>query len=198
MENKNVFKTWAVNQSLGFVLGWFFHGVISHLFTGEHEFSLSVPQLIMHNISLLGMAGILLYFQNKATMQLFEVSLIKYWPAYVFIPVLLFWIGYYGIGAPMDLVFSFMTIAVLNGIYLARALKLKRWLLFSILSSVVGIIVGTIIVTPVEPAILPYFAGLTKHIIVFILEGSAIGIPMAVFGGFMLQRSMIKKLRLMV
>lgn len=189
MDKARIFKTWALNQSAGFIIGWFIHGVFSHLFTGEHsDQSLTTAQMVMHNVSLLAMAGCCLYFHNKATMQLFGYSLYRHWVMYLLLPVGLFWLGYYAIGAPCDIVFAFIAISALNGYYISKALGKRSWLWWSILSSVVGIVVGTIIVTPIEPALLPHYTGLTKHIIIFTLEGSAIGVPMAIFGGLMLKR----------
>lgn len=188
MNNKNVFKVWALYQSLGFVLGWLFHSVVSHLFTGEHDFQLSIPQLIMHNVSMIGMTVILLVCQNRANSILFGISIMKHWIAYIIIPVALFWAGYYGVGAPVDIVFLFITISVVNGILLTRYLQLKRWTLYSILSSIIGIVIGTCIATPLEPVLLAGLTGLQKHIVVFTIEGSAVGIPMAIAGGLFLQK----------
>ncbi len=192
MAVNNTFKVFAVNQSLGFVLGWLFHGVVSHLFTGEHEFHLSVPQLIMHNVSLIGMAMIVLYFQDRATRQLWGLGLMKYWLLYLVVPIGVFWLGYYCIGMPMDLVLAFLGFATLNGILMKKQLRAKWWVLLSILSAITGLVVGTVIVTPLEPILIEGLTGAVKHIVVFALEGSAIGIPMAIAGGLMLRRAVAK------
>lgn len=188
MAGKNYFKVFALNQSCGFVLGWFFHGLVSHLFTGDHEHHLSVPQLIMHNISLAGMAMIVLLFHDKATRQLWNFSLLKYWPYYLIVPLSAFWLGYYGIGMPIDIVLAFLSFALLNGFFFKNQLQAKRWVLQSVLSAVFGLVVGTLIVMFAEPAIITGLTGIARHSVVFLLEGSAIGIPMALAGGFMLRK----------
>lgn len=190
MKDKDIFPVWAQNQALGFSLGWGFHGVLSHLFTGEHGLQLSAAQLVMHTLSLLGMALIVLYFQHRATMRLFGFGLLQHWPPYLLGAVGLFWAGYYGLGAPVDLVLTFLGFAALNGLYLSRYLQLRRWMLLSLLAALVGLVAGTIVVAPLEPLVLPYVAGLTKHIIVFLVEGSAIGIPMALSGGLLLRKAL--------
>ncbi len=188
MEQNNIFRSFAVNQALGFSAGWLFHGVLSHAFTGEHGLSLTIPQLAMHNVSLTGMILILVAFQSRATKQLFGFNLMKYWPIYTLLHLGCFWAGYYLLGAPMDIVLSFIVISVLNGLYITKAIGLRRWTLYSILSSIVGLVVGTAIIMMVEPVVLRHFTGLARHTIVFLLEGSAVGIPMAIFGGAMLRR----------
>jgi Ca2+/Na+ antiporter len=193
MNTDNIFKTWTVNQSLGLALGWFFHSVISHLWTGDHEYTLTTPQFIMHNVSMTGCALIYLYFANRTTRQLFNFSISKYWILYLTIPTILFWVGFYLKAVPLDVLLWFLTIGFLNGFYIKKDLQLKsnQWLLWSIFSGLVGFIVGAVVLIPLD-SYLTSLKGLTAHIVMFTLLGIVAGIPMALLGGQMLKRTIIK------
>jgi Ca2+/Na+ antiporter len=193
MNRDIVFKIWTLNQSLGLALGWFFHSVISHLWTGDHEYTLTNSQFIMHNISMTGCALIFLYFQNRATRQLFGFKLAKYWILYLTIPTILFWVGFYLKAVPLDVLLWFLSVGLFNGIFITKhlGLKSKHWLLWSTLSGLIGFIVGAVVLIPLDPY-LTSLKGLTAHIVMFTLLGIVAGIPMAVFGGQMLKRTIIK------
>lgn len=193
MQKDNIFKTWTLNQSLGLIFGWFFHSVISHLWTGDHEYTLTNLQFIMHNVSMTGCALIFLYFQDRATRQLFDISVAKYWILYLTIPTILFWVGFYLKAVPFDVLLWFLSVGLFNGIFLQRNLKLKtnQWLLWSTLSGLVGFIVGAIVLIPLDPY-LTTLKGLTAHIVMFTLLGIVAGIPMALFSGLMLKKVIIR------
>jgi hypothetical protein len=193
MNIDKIFKTWTLNQSLGLALGWFFHSVISHLWTGDHEYTLTNPQFIMHNVSMTGCALIFLYFQNRVTRQLFEFSISKYWIFYLTMPTILFWVGFYLKAVPLDVLLWFLSVGFFNGIFLKRHLKLKtnQWVLWSTLSGLVGFIVGAVVLIPLDSYLTP-LKGLTAHIVMFTLLGIVAGIPMAILGGQMLKRTLIK------
>lgn len=189
----DIFKSWTLNQSLGLVFGWFFHSVISHLWTGDHEYTLTNQQFIMHNVSMTGCALIFLYFQNRATRHLFNISISKYWIFYLTIPTILFWVGFYLKAVPLDVMLWFLSVGVLNGIILKQHLKFKtnKWLLWSTLSGLLGFMIGAVVLIPLEQY-LNSLKGLTAHIIMFTLLGIVAGIPMAVFGALMLRKTIIK------
>jgi len=193
MQTDKIFKSWTLNQSLGLVFGWFFHSVISHLWTGDHEYSLTSQQFIMHNVSMAGCALIFLYFQNRATQRLFNINVSKYWFLYLTIPTIVFWVGFYLKAVPLDVLLWFLSVGILNGIFLKRHLKLKtnHWPLWSTLSGLLGFIIGAVVLIPLEQY-LTSLKGLTAHIVMFTLLGIVGGIPMALFGGMMLKKTILK------
>jgi len=190
MKTERILSVWAVNQSLGLVLGWFFHSVISHLWTGEHDYILTGQQFFMHNVSLFGCALINLYFMDRAMNHLFGVSLLKYWVFYLLIPTSLFWLGFFLKAVPLDALLWFLSVGLLNGLFIKRQLSLtsNKWIWRSTLSGMLGFIAGAVVLFPLD-SYLTSLQGLTAHIVLFTSLGIAAGVPMAVFGGLMLKRS---------
>ncbi len=191
-KTSTIFKIWTLNQSAGLALGWFFHSLISHLWTGEHGSTLTTSQLLMHNVSLSGCALIVFYFQNKAIKELFDFSIVKYWWLYLTIPTLVFWLGYYFVAVPFDILFWFICLGFFNGIFISKNLNLnsKRWTIWSTLSGVIGFIVGAAVLYPLD-GYLVSLKGLLSHVVSFSLIGIFIGIPMALLSGLMLRKSVI-------
>lgn len=169
------------------ILGWFFHGVFSHLFTGEHGQSLTLPQLAMHIASLTGTILIIVAFQNMALKRLFGISVTRMMAYYLLLPNSMFWVGYYLIGVPADILFHFLTLGLLNGIFMTKYLSLKRWTIFSAVSGIVGFILGAVILYPLEPY-LNSFSAFTTHVFLFTSLGIVSGIPIAVFNGMVLAK----------
>lgn len=194
MNTDRIFKTWTLNQSVGLALGWFFHSVISHLWTGDHEYTLTSAQFVMHNVSMTGCAVIFLYFQNRATTELFDFKISRYWILYLTIPTILFWVGFYLKAVPLDVLLWFLAVGFFNGIYLKRHLGLKsgKWVVWSTLSGLVGFIVGAVVLIPLD-SYLTSLKGLIAHIVMFTLLGIVGGIPMALFGGLMLRKTIISQ-----
>jgi hypothetical protein len=186
-----IFKVWSLNMSLGFVFGWFFHSMISHLWTGDHEYILTRPQFIMHNVSLTGCALIYLNFLNKATRTLFGFSMTQYGNIYLTIPTLLFWIGFYLKAVPLDVFLWFASIGLLNGFFIKKRLSLNNnaWIIWSTVSGVAGFIVAVLVLIPLEK-FLPSPNGLLAHVILFTLLGILAGIPMACLSGLLLKNSL--------
>lgn len=192
MNTDKIFKTWTLNQSLGLGVGWFFHSIISHLWTGDHEYTLTTPQFIMHNVSMTGCALLFLYFQNRATQQLFGFSIAQYWMFYLTIPLLLFWVGFYLKAVPLDVFLWFVSVGVFNGVFVKRYLKLRTnyWTFWSTLSGLIGFICGVMVLIPLD-SYLTSLKGLAAHVVMFTLLGIVAGIPMALFGGHMLRKTII-------
>jgi hypothetical protein len=151
------------------------------------------PQFIMHNVSLLGCAIIYLYFVNRATQTLFNISITKNWILYLIIPTGLFWVGFLLKAVPLDVLLWFLSVGFFNGVFLTRHLQLKtnQWIIWSTLSALIGFMAGVIVLIPLD-SYLTSLKGLTAHIIMFTLLGIVAGIPMALFGGIMLKKTMIK------
>jgi len=185
-----VFRVWSLYQALGFIFGWFFHSVISHLWTGDHLMTLTPAQLLMHNVSLAGCVLITLFFQHRATTRLFNLNLLRYGYLYLFGPTALFWIGFYLVGVPADILLWFLAVGLLNGLLISKALKIRGWLLWSFLSGFVGFLVGALVLYPLDPY-LSSLRGLIAHVIMFTLLGIVAGIPAALFSGAMLRRALL-------
>jgi NADH:ubiquinone oxidoreductase subunit K len=124
-----------------------FHPLIAHGFTGDHGKLLTIPQFIMHTLSILVFIFFLSRTQNKA-LQLTgkRKSLEGIWPFLFFIP-LVFWLGYYTLYVPFDILFMFLAIGIINAIQLKPFVKFpKKWLwqcvLTYFLASVAGILTG--------------------------------------------------------
>jgi len=190
MKTEKILTVWTLNLSLGLVLGWFFHIVISHAWTSEHDYTLTMPQFIMHNISLIGCALINLLFMDRATKYLFGKGLVQYWPFYLIVPTFLFWLGFFLKAVPLDALLWFLSVGLFNGLFIKRELSLSsnNWVWWSTLSGLVGFVVGAVILFPLDDY-LTSLQGLTAHIVLFTSLGIAAGIPMAFFGGWMLRRS---------
>ncbi|MFN5319244.1 MAG: hypothetical protein ACK5CY_10440 [Bacteroidia bacterium] len=194
MAHSNILKIWALNQSAGMIFGWFFHSVISHLWTGDHEYVLTTNQLLMHIVSLTGCMFIYLYFQNRATMQLFGYNVLTHWAIYLSIPLALFWVGFYLIGVPTDVLFWFLSVGFFNGYFLKKGLKWSSnsWVIGSTLSAFLGFMVAIMIFLPLD-SYLSSLKGLMSHVILFTLMGILIGVPMSILGGYILQKESAKQ-----
>ncbi len=146
---KNVFlKKWITSNLLVYsgALG-LFHPLIAHGFTGDHDKLLTTPQFIMHTISLFVFVFSLVIMQNK-TLQIVgkRKILAGVWPFLVFTPWV-FWLGYYALFVPFDILFMFLSIGVINTLQLKPLVKFPtRWvwqcMLVYFLAAVAGIVIG--------------------------------------------------------
>lgn len=162
--------------------------MISHLWTGDHEYEMTTAQFIMHNVSMIGCALIFLYFQNRAVRKLFGFTLWSHWWLYLTVPLILFWLAFFLKLVPLDVLLWLVSVGFLNGIFMVQKLVVTRWVLWSTLSSLIGFIAAAVVLFPLDPY-LTSLDGLTAHIVMFTLLGIATGVPMATIGGFFLQRN---------
>jgi len=148
--------------------------------------------VIMHTLGLFSMTLVLLAFQNSVTLKALQISLLKWWWIYLPSVAIVFWVGYYNgniplHGFPVDVFSSFITIGLLNGIFLSRPGRLSRWPFYSVLSALCGIAV--FLVTYPLMAWIEKVKGLVGHILLVVWLGAFIGVPMAIVGGLLLQSS---------
>ncbi|QEC70208.1 hypothetical protein FRZ67_11485 [Panacibacter ginsenosidivorans] len=125
----------------------FLHPLIAHGFTGDHDRLLTTPQFIMHTISILIFVFFLARMQNKT----FEMAgkkktLSNIWPFLFFTPWV-FWLGYYTLFVPFDILFMFLSIGIINAIQLKPLVKSPtKWIwqciLGYLLAAIAGIIIG--------------------------------------------------------
>jgi NADH:ubiquinone oxidoreductase subunit K len=125
----------------------FLHPLIAHGFTGDHDRLLTTPQFIMHTISILIFVFFLARMQNKT----FEMAgkkktMSNIW-AFLFFTPWVFWLGYYTLFVPFDILFMFMSIGIINAIQLKPLVKSPtKWIwqciLGYLLAAIAGIIIG--------------------------------------------------------
>jgi hypothetical protein len=132
MNRYRLFRRWSINQSLGFIIGWALFAIVGHGLTGEHGIYPNTPSAIMHTLGLFAMTLVLLAFQNRVTLNVLHVSLLRLWWIYLPSVAIVFWVGYYKgnirlQGFPVDVFSTFITIGLLNGIFLSRPRRLKGW-----------------------------------------------------------------------
>jgi len=124
-----------------------FHPLIAHGFTGDHDKLLTTPQFIMHTVSLIVFVFFLVRTQNK-TFQIVgkRETLAGIWP-FLFITPWVFWLGYYTLFVPFDILFMFLSIGIINAIQLKPLVKFPRkWIgqciLVYFIAAVAGIVIG--------------------------------------------------------
>jgi len=147
--SKNTFlKKWVTGNLAVYsgALG-LFHPLIAHGFTGAHDKLLTTPQFIMHTLSLFVFVFFLVRMQNKT----FQIAgkwetLAGIWP-FLFITPWVFWLGYYTLFVPFDILFMFLSIGIINAIQLKPLVKFPgKWarqcILVYFLAAVAGIVIG--------------------------------------------------------
>jgi len=147
--SKNTFlKKWVTGNLAVYpgALG-LFHPLIAHGFTGDHDKLLTPPQFIMHTLSLFVFVFFLVRTQNK-TFQIVgnRKTLAGIWP-FLFITPWVFWLGYYTLFVPFDILFMFLSIGIINAIQLKPLVKFPtKWIwqciLVYFLAAVAGIVIG--------------------------------------------------------
>ena len=123
------------------------HPLIAHGLTGDHDKLLTTPQFIMHTLSLFVFVFFLVRTQNKTFSILGKrKTLAGLWPFLFFIPCA-FWLGYYTLFVPFDILFMFLSIGIINAIQLKPLVKFPtKWvwqcILVYFLAAVAGIVIG--------------------------------------------------------
>jgi NADH:ubiquinone oxidoreductase subunit K len=148
-QSKNTFlKKWVTGNLIVYsgALG-LFHPLIAHGFTGDHDKLLTTPQFIMHTVPLIVFVFFLVRTQNK-TFQIVgkRETLAGMWP-FLFITPCVFWLGYYTLFVPFDILFMFLSIGIINAIQLKPLVKFpSKWIVQCILvyfiAAVAGIVIG--------------------------------------------------------
>ncbi|MBO9203877.1 MULTISPECIES: hypothetical protein [Niastella] len=125
----------------------FLHTFIAHGITGEHDKLLTTPQFIMHTVSLYVFVFLLVRMQNKTFQQIGERKpLAGIWPFLICTPWM-FWLGYYTLYIPFDILFMFLSIGIINAVQLKPLVKFPtKWvwqcILVYFLAAVTGIVMG--------------------------------------------------------
>jgi NADH:ubiquinone oxidoreductase subunit K len=145
---KNIFlKRWVAGNLAVYsgALG-FLHPLIAHGFTGDHDKLLTTPQFIMHTFSLYVFVFFLVRTQNSTFQIAGRKAMAGIWPFLFFTPWV-FWLGYYTLFVPFDILFMFLSIGIINAIQLKPLVKFPtKWvsqcILGYFLAAVAGIVIG--------------------------------------------------------
>ncbi|MGJ7031316.1 hypothetical protein [Niabella hirudinis] len=146
---KNMFLKKWVRGNIAVYSGalGFFHPLIAHGLTGDHNKLLTTPQFIMHTLSLFVFVFFLVRTQNRIFQRVGKPEIpIGIWPFLFFIPWV-FWLGYYTFFVPFDILFMFLSIGIINAIQLKSMVQSPgKWvwqcLLGYFLAAVAGIVIG--------------------------------------------------------
>jgi NADH:ubiquinone oxidoreductase subunit K len=146
---KNIFLKKWVTGNLAVYIGalGFLHPLIAHGFTGDHDKLLTPWQFIMHTLSLFVFVFFLVRTQNKTFLIAGErKTLTGIWPFLFFTPWV-FWLGYYTLYIPFDILFMFLSIGIINAIQLKPLVKfpsewVRQCILAYLLAAVAGIVIG--------------------------------------------------------
>jgi hypothetical protein len=168
------------------------HPLIAHGFTGDHDKLLTIPQFIMHTLSLFVFVFLLVRTQNKT----FQVvakrkTLAGVWP-FLFVAPWAFWLGYYTLSVPFDILFMFLSIGTINAMELKPLVRFPgKWVLQCILgyslAAVAGIVIGL-------GAYLLYYKnmhGIARDIATWLSVSTPAALVVACFFRFVLKRQVI-------
>lgn len=141
-------KKWVSGSLLAYpVFLGIVHPLIAHGFTGDHDKILTTPQFIMHTISIFIFVFVTAVTRNKT----FEVvgkkkTLSDTW-LFLFLAPWVFWLGYYTLFVPFDILFMILSIGIINAIQLRTLVKSPaKWIwqciLGYLLAALAGIVIG--------------------------------------------------------
>ncbi|QMU27670.1 hypothetical protein [Adhaeribacter radiodurans] len=129
-----------VANTLGLAL---LHTLIAHGFGGAHGVSLTVVQLVWHTLSIVIFALLLNGLQNKALQHKFARPTFADAGYFAVLIPLFFWLGYYTLYIPFDIIFMYLTIGILNAWRLKKYFAdAKKWTWQIILSLAIGAACG--------------------------------------------------------
>ncbi len=123
------------------------HPLIAHGLTGDHDKLLTTPQFIMHTLSLFVFVFVLVRTQNSIFQLVGKpVFTAGIWPFLLFAPWM-FWLGYYTLFVPFDILFMFLSIGIINAVQLKPIVRFPaKWvwqcILGYFLAAVAGIVIG--------------------------------------------------------
>lgn len=129
------------------VLLGFIHPLIAHGLTGDHDRLLRTSQFIMHSLSLFVFIFFLIKMQNKAFQTVCKRKKVLNPWSFLFFAPWVFWLGYYTLFVPFDILFMFLSFGIINAIQLKSLVRFpSRWIwqciLGYLLAAVAGIVIG--------------------------------------------------------
>jgi hypothetical protein len=146
-KNKSFGKWVTGNLALYPLMLGLFHPLIAHGLTGDHDKLLTTPQFIMHTLSLFVFVFFLVRMQDKTFEIAGKRTTLGGILAFLLITPWVFWLGYYTLFVPFDILFMFLSIGILNAIQLRPVVKrpgiwIMQCILVYFLAALAGIVVG--------------------------------------------------------
>lgn len=168
------------------------HPLIAHGFTGDHDKLLTTPQFIMHSVSIFIFVIVMAVTRNN----LFGVAGKKkgfadIWPFLVFTPAV-FWLGYYTLYVPFDILFMFLSIGIINAIQLRKFVKSPtRWIWQCILGYLLAAVAGILIGLGAYLRYYKNFHGLSRDFATWISISTPAAIVVAYYFRFILSKQIV-------
>ncbi|HWV32414.1 MAG TPA: hypothetical protein VN038_22285 [Dyadobacter sp.] len=155
-ETTMLLKAWVRNHIYANALGLaILHPFLAHYFTGPHDKTLTGPQLVMHNVSLVTFIVLLVVLQNRALQIRFSIGTFRGLGYFLLFVPAAFWLGYYTLYIPFDIIFMYATTGIINAGLVGSLLpRPGRWAWQCVLSFLLAGVVGA------ACGIAAYFAGL--------------------------------------
>lgn len=155
-ETSLLLKVWVRNHIYANAIGLaILHPFLAHYFTGPHDKALTIPQLVMHNVSIVTFMVLLAVLQNRALQFRFSVGTFKGLGYFLLIVPAAFWLGYYTLYIPFDIIFMYTAIGIVNAMLIGPLLpKPRQWAWKCALSFLLAGVAGA------ACGIAAYFAGL--------------------------------------
>ncbi|MCF3110259.1 hypothetical protein LL912_15855 [Niabella sp. CC-SYL272] len=144
---KTFLKSWVTGNIAVYcgALG-LLHPLVAHGFTGDHGKLLTTPQFIMHTLSVFAFVYLLVRMQNRVFQVAGKQKPFSVWP-YLWVTPWVFWLGYYTLYVPFDILFMFLSIGIINALQLRPLVQSPaKWvvqcILGYLLAAVAGIVIG--------------------------------------------------------
>lgn len=161
------------------------HPLIAHGFTGDHGKLLTASQFTLHTLSLVIFVYLLARTQHKIFQLVgIEYDLARYWPLYLLVP-LAFWIGYYTLYVPFDILFMFLSIGILNAVLFRPLVRFPtRWVKQCIATYLLAALAGIVLGLGAHQLCYKNIQGLTRDIATWL----TISIPAALIIAYLLKQ----------
>lgn len=186
-------KKWVTGNMLVYpgLLG-FIHPLIAHGLTGDHDRLLTTPQFIMHTLSVFIFIFFLVRMQNK-TFQIAgrQKPVSNVWPFLFFTPWV-FWLGYYTLFVPFDILFMFLSIGIINSIQLKPLVRFPaKWIWQCILGYFLAAVAGIIIGLSAYLRYYKNFQGISRDFATWLSISIPAGLIVAYYFKFILRKQIL-------
>lgn len=120
---------------------------MAHGFTGNHDRFLTTPQFTLHTISILIFLLAVAVMHNRIFVHAGKKNhLSEVWPVVFFAPWV-FWLGYYTLFVPFNILFMFLAIGIITAVQMKPFVtSLAKWIFLCIagyfLAATAGIVIG--------------------------------------------------------
>jgi NADH:ubiquinone oxidoreductase subunit K len=186
-------KKWVTGNLLVYpgLLG-IVHPLIAHGLTGDHDRLLTTPQFIMHTLSVFTFLFFLVRMQNK-TFQIagIQKTVSNVWPFLFFTPWV-FWLGYYTLFVPFDILFMFLSIGIINAVQLKPLVRFPaKWMWQCILGYLLAAVAGIVIGLGAYLRYYKNFQGISRDFATWISISIPAGLVVAYYFKFILKKQIV-------